>query len=129
MSIKPGEECNLNLDVASRRIAVTEIEPRSDAVLIAVTGDLDIGTKATFHRRLSEILDGRDGQRLELDLSALVFCDLTGLRGLHALGRACLQSGRQVRITTAGPCLNELLRLCRTPVLLDYASPHNTLGK
>ncbi|WP_328479075.1 STAS domain-containing protein [Actinoplanes sp. NBC_00393] len=108
---------------ADGRIAVTEVRLYDGAVLVAVTGELDIGTTATFHYQLSEILDGCDGQRLDLDLSALDFCDLSGLRALHALGRACAQDRCPVRITTAGPALNVLLHLTQTPTLLDYTPP------
>ncbi|MEV4640120.1 STAS domain-containing protein [Actinoplanes sp. NPDC049548] len=103
-------------EAAGVRIVVTEVRRRDGAILVTVTGDLDVETTAMFHRRLGDILDGRDGQRLDLDMSTLGFCDLAGLRALHALGLA----GAPVRIVAAGPSLNVLLRLCQISVLLDY---------
>ncbi|MDI6104340.1 STAS domain-containing protein [Actinoplanes sp. NEAU-A12] len=119
MSTTPGTKPYL--DEADQRLTVTETGRRRDVVRVAVTGDLDIATTALFHRRLSNILDNHlDGQPLELDLSALVFCDLTGLRALHTLGRAYGQAQRRVQITTAGPALDVLLGLCQTSTILGY---------
>ena len=104
-------------------LVVAEVGLRSDAVVVAVTGELDAATAAAFERRLAEILDGRPGRRVELDLSALEFCDLTGLRALHALGVADGEAPQQIRIIAAGPSLEVLLELCQIPAVLGYAPP------
>ncbi|MEU4419977.1 STAS domain-containing protein [Actinoplanes sp. NPDC024001] len=118
-----GHDSESDLDQAEQRLTVAVVGPRSDVVCVAVTGELDVSTAVAFHRRLSEILDGRPDQRLELDLSALAFCDLTGLRALHALGPTNGQPRCQIRIATAGPSLDLLLDLCQTPTILGYTPP------
>ncbi|MBB2948856.1 anti-anti-sigma factor [Actinoplanes lutulentus] len=102
------------------RLTVTEAGSRCDAVVVEVAGELDIGTTAIFHGLLSAILDGRSGQPLELDLTGLEFCDLSGLRALHALGSAEVQQRNRVRIAAAGSALDLLLNLCRIPAILGY---------
>ena len=72
---------------------------------------------------MSEIFDGSSGHRLELDLSALRLCDLSGLRALHVLDRAGTEARREVRVTAAAPCLDVLLNLCQTSTLLGYSPP------
>lgn len=118
MSRYPSDE--RHTDEATSRIAVTEVPRRAGSVLVAVTGDLDIGTTDTFDRRLSEILAGRSDHLLELDLSALEFCDLIGLRALCAWGQARAENRQRIRITAAGPALDLLLHFCRIPALLDH---------
>ncbi|MEU4557501.1 STAS domain-containing protein [Actinoplanes sp. NPDC023936] len=110
-------------DEVERRLTVTEVGVRQDVVRVAVTGELDMGTAAVLHRRLCEIRGARPAGRLELDLSALGFCDLTGLRALDALGRASSPAWCQVHIVAAGPSLDLLLDLCRMPRLLGYIPP------
>lgn len=105
---------------AEQRLTVTEVGLRRDAVRVAVTGELDIGTAAALHQRLSEILDRHPGQRLELDLSALDFCDVAGLRALDDFDQTSAQARCQVRIAAAGYCFDLLLKLCATPTVLGY---------
>src|SRR5690348_8302974 len=109
-----------SLDEVEHRLTVAEVGLRGDVVCVAVTGELDIGTAAVLQRRLSEILDGRPGHGLEFDLSALEFCDLTGLRALDALDQPSAHGWRHARIATASPALDLLLDLCQTSRFLGY---------
>ncbi|GAA2914574.1 hypothetical protein Acy02nite_17280 [Actinoplanes cyaneus] len=106
-----------------QRLTLTGIRLPGGALRVVVTGELDIGTAAAFQERLSEILDGCPDQHVELDLAALDFCDLSGLRALHAVGRVAAEQRRPVRITVAGSCLDVLLNLCRTSAVLGYSPP------
>jgi anti-anti-sigma factor len=121
MSTKP--DSGPYVDDSERRLSVVEVGLLRDAVRVAVTGELDMGTAAMLHQRLSEILGDRHARCLELDLSALEFCDLTGLRALDALAQPSSPAWPQVRIVTAGPALDLLLGLCRIPALLHYVPP------
>jgi anti-anti-sigma factor len=115
-------------DPAEACITVTAVRLRPGVVVVEVTGDLDATTTATFHHCLSEILDSHHDQPVELDLSALQFCDLAGLRALHAWDQAVDGAQRQVRITAAGPGLDLLLRLCHIPGVLGYPPAADTAG-
>ncbi|MFD9467242.1 STAS domain-containing protein [Streptomyces sp. NPDC060027] len=55
-----------------------------NTVLLCLTGELDLATAPLLHQALTTALAGRP-RRLHLDLTALVFCDGTGLRALSQL--------------------------------------------
>ncbi|MFC6566711.1 STAS domain-containing protein [Actinoplanes utahensis] len=117
------------MDVSAPRITVTatttELVP--GVVRVRAVGDLDAATVPVFRSRLSALLtDEGGGERVELDLSGIDFCDVAGLRALQAVGDAA-QAQRPARITAAGPWLDVLLRLCPIPRLLDYAPPPATI--
>ncbi|MFI1990629.1 STAS domain-containing protein [Actinoplanes sp. NPDC020271] len=111
------------VDDVGQRLTVAEAKLYDDVVLVAVGGDLNIGTTGEFHRRLSEIVAEHPAERLELDLSALDFCDLAGLRAMLTLEQTGTTTARQARIVVAARCFDLLLDLCRTPAVLGYAPP------
>ncbi|GIF01322.1 STAS domain-containing protein [Paractinoplanes rishiriensis] len=113
---------------AEPRLIVTEAVLVSGAVLITVTGELDIATTPTLRRRMSEIRAAWPDRRLHLDMSGLLFCDIAGLRSLHALDQADAEGRRQLRITAAGQCLDVLLELSDAAAVLGYAPPPNHRG-
>jgi len=108
---------------AEPRLTVTEALLAPGTVLITVTGDLDIATTPTLQRRMCEIRAARPDRSLQLDLSGLLFCDLAGLRALHALDQVDAEERRRVRITVAARCLDVLLHLCRVSAVLGYTPP------
>lgn len=110
---------------AGPRLTVTASLPARGAVLITITGELDIATAPTLRRRMSEIRAAQPDQPLHLDLSDLLFCDLAGLRALHALDLPGAAGRHPVRITASGRCVDVLLKLCRAPAILGYTPPAN----
>ncbi|MEV6598885.1 STAS domain-containing protein [Actinoplanes sp. NPDC051346] len=114
------------IDQPAEHLTITNARSPAGTLTITVTGDLDRETMTKFRRHLAGVVDGhRDGD-LDLNLSAVDFCDLAGLRTLQALDQAT-DGHHQVRITAASPAVDALLQLCRIPTLLAYTpstSPH-----
>jgi anti-anti-sigma factor len=88
-----------------------------------VIGELDIGTAPAFHQQIRALLEGRHGGCLELDLTLLDFCDLTGMRALQAVAEAAAATRHRTRITAAAPALDTVLQLCQIPAFLGYRPP------
>ncbi|OJF12624.1 anti-anti-sigma factor [Couchioplanes caeruleus] len=106
------------MDEPAQHITVSTA-PSSAAILtITVSGDLERDTVTTFRHYLACVLDGHPTGDLDLNLSGVEFCDLTGLRTLHAL-----DGHHQIRITAASPAVDVLLQLCDIPTLLGYTPP------
>jgi anti-anti-sigma factor len=72
-----------------------------DAVAIHVRGEIDLATGPL----LDAALDGVDGHRIEVDLSATTFCDAAGLR---VLDLAHQRFGPRLRVTGVSPMLQRL---------------------
>ncbi|GAA2691889.1 STAS domain-containing protein [Actinoplanes palleronii] len=104
------------MDHAKQRITIIISRLDPDTVVLTVAGDLDHATVPAFDQQVSAALHEQSASVVRLDLAAVQFCDLVGLRALHALGAP-------VRITAAHPQLDTLLRLCRISVLLGYRPP------
>jgi anti-sigma B factor antagonist len=81
--------------------------------VISVAGELDIATAARAYSYISEVIDGwHQGQgAVSVDLSALTFCDASGLGVLARLARHAGQAGRQLRLTSARPSLLKIMRI------------------
>ena len=108
------------MDAVKYRLAVSENQLPSGTLTLAVIGELDIGTAPAFHRQICALLQGRRGGRVELDFTLLDFCDLAGMRAIHAVGEVAAKTQHQTRITAAAPSLDTVLQLCQIPVFLGY---------
>jgi anti-anti-sigma factor len=111
------------VNAVTYRIAVADDQLPAGTLHIAVIGELDIGTAPAFHRQICALLEGRHGGCLELDLTLLDFCDLTGMRALQAVAEAAAATRHQTRITAAAPALDTVLQLCQIPAFLGYLPP------
>lgn len=83
--------------------------------MVTLRGELDLGTAG----QLTDALDmlGEDGHRqVRLDLSALTFCDVRGLRTLLAADRHLAAAGSHLLLTGAPATLH---RLCALTGLSD----------
>jgi anti-anti-sigma factor len=98
----------------------------SGTLTVTVKGDLDIGTAPAFHRQISTLLEGGYGGRLELDFSLLDFCDVAGMRAIHAVAEAAAKTHHHTHITAAAPPLDTILQLCGIAVFMGYTAPQKT---
>lgn len=101
-------------------LTISAEETDLGAVLVRLSGELDIRTSSALLSALGTMLGEHDGLLLRLDLSDVRFCDHTGLRALHALGEAA-GPGR-VRIVAAHHSVDVILRLCRIPTFLGHTT-------
>jgi anti-sigma B factor antagonist len=93
--------------------AQLELSCRADedgSQVISVTGELDIATAEQAYSYISEIIDGRETP-VSVDLSALTFCDASGLGVLARVARHAREAGRQLRLTSARPSLLKIMRI------------------
>jgi anti-sigma B factor antagonist len=86
--------------------------------VISVAGELDIATAEKAYAYISEVIDSWQVP-VTVDLSALTFCDASGLGVLAKVARHARQAGRQLSLTSARPSLLKLMRMTG----LDRAFP------
>lgn len=117
------------MDDAAPPISFVVVARPSGGATIMVVGELALDTVPTFHRRVAAILDGGQSAPLELDLSAVEFCDAAGLRALQSVADAAAEEQPGVRITAASSYVDMLLELCQIPVLLGYTPSRRVGGR
>jgi len=101
-----------------------ELSCRADAdgnQVVIVTGELDIATAEQAYIFISDAIDAwkTDLAPVSVDLSALTFCDASGLGVLARIARQARQAGRELRLTAVRPSLLKIMRITG----LDRAYP------
>ncbi len=71
----------ITFDLPAPGELVVDVRRDAESIVVALTGELDLATAATFERHLREAESSRP-TRLIVDLSALGFMDSTGLQTL-----------------------------------------------
>ncbi len=84
--------------------------------VVAAHGDIDVDTEATLRLGLREALD-RSITGLDLDMSAVSFCDCSALRVLLELRQQALAQGKTLVLRTASPATERLLTMTGTRCL------------
>lgn len=98
-------------------------EQNADGVRISLTGEMDLETAPVFTAALSPWL-GQGSVPVHVDLSAVTFCDCSGLRALLLAVEAARNGATVLRIQTPGPAVLRLLALTGTrDVLLGPLAP------
>ncbi len=100
---------------------------RSTRALITLVGEIDLATVHAVRESLAQCL--HDGIRtIDIDLTTVTFCDVTGLNAfLHASRATALSCGR-LRLHHPSPTLARLLALTDTDTLL-LAVPDGLSGR
>ena len=88
------------MDLSAEFCAVRAVAT-DDGVTIRVEGEVDFASAPLLHAAFA----GVDGHTVEVDLSAMTFCDAAGLR---VLDQAHARLGARMRVTGAGPILCRL---------------------
>lgn len=102
-------------------MAAIEVAPDGDRMRVSVRGELDLGGQL-LRRDLHAVLR-RSGSGIDLDLTALEFCDCSGLNILLNLRRRALSQGRTVTIRGTSPAVERLLDLTGTAHLFAHPGP------
>jgi anti-sigma B factor antagonist len=99
----------------------TEIVQRDDAVVLVVTGEIDIATAPVLEARLTEA-EERDATSVIVDLDRVSFMDSTGLQVLvaHALSR---DNGNRLFLTRGSPQVQRLFTVSGMLDHLPFVSP------
>ncbi|MFE5940893.1 STAS domain-containing protein [Streptomyces sp. NPDC056470] len=90
----------------------THTQRCGNTVLLRLTGELDIATAPLIHQALTTALAPHP-QRLHLDLTALTFCDGTGLRALQHLIHTLHATDTTLHLTGLHPNLRRTLHLLK----------------
>ncbi|WP_052713491.1 STAS domain-containing protein [Streptomyces katrae] len=91
-------------------VVAVVVEPGPQRVLARLRGEIDTEDSDGLRGRLTEALDSsRHG--LDVDLSAVTFCDSSGLHILLDLNRRALTAGKTLVLTAASRPVARLLRL------------------
>ncbi|HWH01615.1 MAG TPA: STAS domain-containing protein [Pilimelia sp.] len=104
-------------------VTVTE-QPRDEAVVLALRGQLDIDAAARLQRTVDDLLD-RQANRIVVDLTPLQFCDSTGLSAFVVAERACAESGGWLRLAAPNAFLTRVLHVVG---LLDRLPVYRTVA-
>jgi anti-sigma B factor antagonist len=84
--------------VSKRPYLLAEIAADGDRLVIRLIGELDVSTARHASDVTLAALQASEAGRLDVDLSALTFCDSTGIRTLMALQRSAAARGGAVRL-------------------------------
>ncbi|RPF37800.1 ANTAR domain-containing protein [Streptomyces sp. TLI_185] len=90
-------------------LVTIDVVPDGDRMYVRVCGELDHGGRQ-LERGLDEALNS-SASGIDLDLSAIGFCDCSGLNLLLGLRRKALDEGKTVTICASGPSVDRLLAL------------------
>ncbi|MFF3615053.1 STAS domain-containing protein [Streptomyces sp. NPDC002580] len=100
-----------------------------DRTTAAPTGDIDFSSERAFHLALSAALEG-SVSGVDLDLSAVGFCDCSSLNVVLRMRRRALADGKTLVVRATSPAVERLLALTGTRDLLtdrprdDTDEPH-----
>lgn len=90
--------------------------------IVSLAGELDIATAEKAYSYISEVIDGRPAP-VTVDLSALTFCDASGLGALARIARHARQAGRQLMLTSVQPSLLKIMRITGLDRVFPELSP------
>ncbi len=79
-------------------------------VVVALSGDYDLGCAATLHTQLLDALRARP-TGIVIDLSEVTYCDLACLRTMANLGRRAVAVGTWMRLAGPSPIVRRLLEI------------------
>jgi anti-sigma B factor antagonist len=92
------------------------VERRAARSTVRLSGELDMAGEGQLREVLDRLL--AEHRPLVVDLTALSFCDVPGVRVLVAFARTAARSGLTVEIRGASPPVRRVLDLTRTRTLL-----------
>ncbi|MFI7498186.1 anti-sigma factor antagonist [Streptomyces sp. NPDC049687] len=125
---EPAYEAKLEAETggasSARPVPVPEIGVRydGDRVVVAVYGDLDLGSAERLEHALRAAL-GAAVAGVDLELGGVSFCDCSALNVLLNLREQGLRQGKTVVLRTLAPAVERLLALTGTRPLFAEQAP------
>jgi anti-sigma B factor antagonist len=95
------------------------VQHTPEAVVVAVSGELDIASAPALERALRAAEQGGEG-RVVIDLSGLEFMDSTGLHVLLAAARHSRDGGPQLALRRGPPPVQRVFELTETARLFTF---------
>ena len=96
-----------------------ETEGRGAAVVLSLTGDLDLSSAEEAERGIDEAMAGRP-ELLVLDLSGLEFMDSSGLRVVVNAHRHAQEDGRRVAIVKGPQIVQRVFEITRLAERMSF---------
>jgi anti-anti-sigma factor len=87
------------------------IERSGDTITVTPEGDIGVETTAPMREVLRQVVESHDGDRIDVDMSAVTFLDSTGLGMLVAAHRAAANKGIELRLSEPGPMIRMVLEI------------------
>ena len=87
-----------------------QIEHHGSSLLVAISGEFDLGATEQFGRVVKEI-EGKDVHDVEIDLRKVSFIDSTGLRMLVEAERITRERELTLRIVRGGSAVERVLQI------------------
>ena len=107
---------------------LTTTEPAGGTVVVFVAGEVDIANSARLPEALLHACAGTGDGRIDLDVSALAFCDVSGARALLEVCRRLTIAGTCARVRGASAQLRWLLSFLGAEPELFVEHPGPTLA-
>ncbi|MFE7853076.1 ANTAR domain-containing protein [Streptomyces sp. NPDC057403] len=117
----PGRSPGDGPRAAAPCLAAIESVTEGDRALVTVHGELDVGGTG-LRTALGDVLD-RSAAGIDLDLTAVGFCDCGGLNLLLDLRRQALDRGKTVEVRACSPAVARLFELTGTRELFAPSVP------
>ena len=86
------------------------IRPGDGATIVAISGEVDVGTEAQLQQSLLQIIR-ECGAKLILDVSGVSFMDCAGLRALLATRRRAEMRGGFLRLIATSAAVRRIIEL------------------
>jgi anti-sigma B factor antagonist len=91
-------------------LTVDVISAHLDVAVVAVAGELDMGTGPALRARLTGLIEAGH-VCLAVDLSGITFCDSTGVQALVDVLGAARRAGGTLRVAVLSPRVQAVFRL------------------
>jgi anti-sigma B factor antagonist len=85
--------------------------PQGEYIVMSVQGEIDLYTVPKLQRELASVLATGDPVRLIVDLSAVDFCDSTGVNVLLAAHRQAREKGGDLELAAPRPAVRKILQV------------------
>lgn len=110
--------CTRLADCAGATRLTVCVRPDGDRMVVTVGGDLDLAADQELQQALRSALV-RSGKGIDLDLSAVEFCDCSGLNALLGIRQQALEQSKTATIRGISPAAERVLALTGTLPLFE----------
>jgi anti-sigma B factor antagonist len=84
---------------------------QGERVIVALAGEIDLYTAPRLQSELASVLAGAEPTRLSVDMSAVEFCDSTGMNVLLAAHRRATEQGGSLDLVGPRPAVRKILQV------------------
>jgi anti-sigma B factor antagonist len=84
---------------------------QGDSVIVALAGEIDLYTAPRLQSELAAALASGEPSRLVVDMSAVEFCDSTGMNVLLAAHRRATEQGGSLELGAPRPAVRKILQV------------------